>query len=196
MANGRCSVHGGKSTGPKDSIAYYKNKLLNAEDAAALDIENPMDLTGDIGLVRHLLAKMGDDPLKGYCLDCKRTVIVDVTCPNKEYDNEKRKDDGKRPLAHNVQIKGNDYSDMVKATKLLSDIVKNQKEIQRGKEVTIRIEILNFVVNQVVLAYEQADKIPDPKTRRRVFVEALDRLLVDTSSGEIAERVGGTANRR
>lgn len=188
-------MHGGKSTGPKNSISYYRKTLLT-DDNEALDIENPMDLLGDIGLVRTLLKRMADNPLLGYCFDCKQTVEVDPVCPHKEYDNERRQENEKGPLAHHVKIKSNDYGDMVKATKLLSDIVKNHKEIQRGKEVTVRIEILNFVITKVVEAYEQANPLPDPELRRRTFIEAVDRLLIDTAQGEVTERVGAATNRR
>lgn len=180
MANGRCYMHGGKSTGPKNSIAYYKKTLLS-KDTEALDIENPMDLVGDIGLVRTLLTRMADNPLKAYCQDCRQWVTVNIECPNKECDNAKRAKDGKRPVSHFVSVKDNDYSDMVKATKLLSDIVKNHKEIQQGKEITIRIEILNLIVNRVVEAYERANIIEDSAERRRVFIETVDRLLLDES---------------
>lgn len=195
MANGRCMMHGGKATGPKNSIAYYRKHLLS-EDSEALDIDNPMDLTGDIGLVRTLLKRMADNPLRAYCQDCRQWVFVDIECPNKKYNNERRKEDEKKPLPHHVSVKDNDYSDMVKATKLLSDIAKNHKEIQRGKEVTVRIEILNFVINKVVEAYEQANPLPDPELRRRTFIEAVDRLLIDTAQGEVVERAASAANRR
>lgn len=194
MANGRCMRHGGKSTGAKNSIGYYRKKMLEG-DSEALDLEDPMDLTGEIGMVRTLLTRMVDNPLRAYCADCRQWVIVDVECPNKEYNNQQRKEENKRPVDHHVTVKDNDYGDMVKATKLLSDIAKNHKEIQRGKEVHIKIEILNFVVNQIVLAYEDAEKLSDPTARRRVFIEGVERLLIDTAQGEIAERATTAAKR-
>jgi hypothetical protein len=194
MPNGRCALHGGKSTGPKNSIAYYRKTLLG-ENQDSLDIENPMDLIGELGLVRSLLTRMMDDPLKAYCQDCRQWVYVNIECPNKEYNNESRLADGKRALEHYVKVRDNDHSAVVKATKLLSDVAKNHKEIQRGKEVVIRIEILNLVISKVVEAYETANRLENPDDRRRVFVEAVDRLRVDTTQGEVAQRVQKTSER-
>lgn len=192
MPNGRCYIHGGKSTGPKNSIAYYRKTLLG-DDQESLDIDNPMDLLGEIGLVRTLLKRMADNPLKAFCQDCRQWVFVNIECPNKEYNNTKRKEENKRPVDHHVTVKDNDYGDMVKATKLLSDIAKNHKEIQRGKEITIRVEILNLVITKVVEAYEQANQIADPAVRRRTFVESVDRLLLDTTQIASSERVPSAA---
>ena len=176
MKNGRCPMHGGKSTGPKNSIGYYKKTLLG-DDNEALKIQNPLDLLGDIALVRTLLTRMADNPLKAYCQDCRQWVIVNIECPNKEYNNEQRINDGKRAVQHHVSVKDNDYGDMVKATKLLSDVAKNHKEIQKGKEITLRVEIINVLVNRVIEAYNEANKFGDPSKRRTVFVERLEQLV-------------------
>jgi len=194
MANGRCQVHGGKATGPKNSIAYYRKTLLG-NDSESLDIENPMDLAGEVGLVRTLLKRMADDPLHAYCQDCRKEVYVEITCPHKDYDNRKRIEERKKPVDHYVSVKSNDYNDMVKATKLLSDIVKNYKEIERGKEVTIKIEIINFVITKVVEAYEKANSITDPAVRRRTFIEGVDRLLLESVEVADAGRVPATQER-
>lgn len=186
MANGRCHLHGGKSTGPKNSIAYYR-KLLTENDQEALDIENPMDLVGEIGFVRQLLSKMMDDPLRAYCQDCRQWVHVDITCPNKEYNNKVRIGDGKRPLDHHVAVRDNDFSAAVKATKLLSEIAKNHKEIQKGKEVHVRIEIINLIVAKVIEAYEESDKLADPVKRRELFVGRLERLLLEQPTDGVVE---------
>lgn len=152
-----------------------------------------MDLTGEIGLVRNLLTQMFESPLRVYCFGCKQYVEAEVSCPNEELDNDNRAARGQAPVNHTVKVRDNDHSEMVKATKLLSDIVKNHKEIQKGKEVTIRIEILNLVITKVVEAYEKANTISDTETRRRIFVESLDRLLLNTAQGPIAERVASSA---
>lgn len=186
MANGRCHLHGGKSTGPKNSIAYYR-KIIREEEQGALDIENPMDLVGELGFVRQLLTKMMDDPLKAYCQDCRQWVHVDITCPNKEYQNKVRLGDGKRPLNHHVAVKDNDFSSVVKATKLLSDIAKNHKEIQKGKEITVRVEIINLIVAKVIEAYEESDKLADPGKRRELFVNRLERLILEPAQTGLAQ---------
>lgn len=180
---GRCHVHGGKSTGPKNSVAYYKKTVLEKEGATtlgdALGLENPLDLTGEIGLVRNLLTQMMDDPLKVYCSSCKMWVTADVYCPNEEDDNEKRRSDGKPEIDHHVKVRDNDFGKMILATKQLSEVAKNHKEIQKGKEITVRVEVLNLVIMKVVQAYEEADKLSDPTARRRKFVEGVDRLLIE-----------------
>lgn len=178
MLNGRCHLHGGKSTGPKNSLAYWQRQVTD-DHSAPLAIENPMDLVGELGLVRSLVNRMQDDPLRAYCRDCKQWVTVNIECPNKEYDNDKRRKDQRRPLDHFVKVRDNNYGDAVKATKLLSDIAKAQKEIQRGKEVTIRVEILNFMINKVVEAYEAANIVEDPDARRILFIEGVERLLIE-----------------
>ena len=191
LANGKCHLHGGRSTGPKNSVAFYKKQVLEAPGGTRLDdalgLINPLDLTGEIGLVRTLLTQMMDDPLKGYCQSCKREVVVEVKCPNEDFDNSMRAEKGKGPVKHFVKIKDNDYSKMILATKQLSEVVKNHKEIQKGKEITVRIEVLNLVVMKVVEAYEQANNIADPEQRKLKFVEGVERLLIEPTSNEAIE---------
>lgn len=201
QANGKCYLHGGRSTGPKNSVAYYKKQVLEAPGGTRLDdalgLINPLDLTGEIGLVRTLLTQMMDDPLKAYCQSCKREVVVDITCPNEAHDNAMRAEKGRGPTTHFVRVRDNDFSKMITATKQLSEVVKNHKEIQRGKEITIRIEVLNLMVMKIVEAYEQADRITEPNARRRKFVEGVDRLLLENLTREDAGRgIEATANRR
>lgn len=196
MANGRCPLHGGKSTGPKNSVAYYKGQVLEKQGstglADALGLENPLDLTGEIGLVRNLITQMMDDPLRAYCTTCKSWEQVLIACPNEEHMNADREADGKPPQGHYVKVRDNDFSKMVLATKQLSEVAKNHKEILKGKEITVRVEVLNLVILKIVEAYEQADKLTDPEARRRKFVEGVDRLLIETTSGEAFERTGLT----
>lgn len=201
MHNGKCYLHGGKSPGPKNSVAYYKKQVLEAPGGTrlsdALGMINPLDLTGEIGLVRTLLTQMMDDPLKAYCQSCKKDVVVDITCPNEAHDNAMRAEKGKGPISHYVRVKDNDFSKMVTATKQLSEVVKNHKEIQKGKEITIRIEVLNLMVIKIVEAYEQADRIADPVARKRKFIEGVDRLLLEPATSEALERgTAQTTNRR
>lgn len=191
---GRCRLHGGASTGPKNSLAYW-GKILEDEFSDVLKIDNPLDLVGEIALVRSLVSRMQDDPLKAYCQDCRQWVHVEVECPNKKYQNEARKEEGKRIQSHFVKVRDNNFGDAVKATKLLSDIAKSHKEIQKGKEVHIKIEILNVIINRVVDAFETSNIIEDPYERRVKFVERIEGLLDDTSSGEIAERVSHAERR-
>lgn len=169
MSNGRCHLHGGKSTGPKNSLGYYKKQALISQEIA--DIQNPMDLLGEVALVRTLLQRMEADPLKVKCLECKDWVTAVIKCPHEDIDGT-----GKN---HYVFAKDNDLSKIVGVTKMLSDIVKNHKEIQSGKEVVIRIEVLNFIVQRVITAYEDANIIPDPEQRRSLFVQSIEKLLVE-----------------
>ena len=188
MKNNRCHLHGGKSTGPKNSIAYYR-KILKDENNEVYDIENPIDLAGELGFVRQLLTKMLEDPLRTFCQDCSKWVTAEVSCPNKEYANQRRSSNGKSQQNHHVFVRDNDHSTLIKSTKLLSDIAKNHKEIQKGKEITLKIEVINFVVNRIVEAYELAEQRKEPNERRRVFVENVERLIVDANAGEVAERI-------
>lgn len=182
MPNGRCHIHGGKSTGPKNSLAYYR-KTLGVSDEAA-DIEKPMDLTGELAFIRTLLMKMQQNPLKAYCVDCKQWVIVDIECPNKVHD-EKGKE-------HFVSVKDNDYSKIISATKLLGDVAKAHKEIEQGKQVNINIEVINILVTKVIEAYGAADYIADPEQRKAHFVGSLQRLLVSPIQQPVSGE--GTSN--
>lgn len=192
MANGKCALHGGKSTGPKNSAAYYKKQVLEVPGGTrledALGLANPLDLTGELGFVRSLLVQMQDDPLKAYCTTCKQWVVVDISCPHEEEMNENRINDGKAPQDHYVHVRDNDFSKVVTATKHLSEIAKNQKEIQKGKEITVRVEILNLLVAKVIEAYEEADKLGDSNRRRVVFVERLEQLVLNQSTSGVIER--------
>ncbi len=185
MSNGRCLVHGGKSTGPKNSLGYYKKTVLAGKDDIA-DLD-PFDLHGEIALAREALEKFHDDPLQAFCLVCRKWVTVEAKCPSEEYDEKNRK--------HPVHPKNNDYSEYIKGLKVLSDISKNFKEIQRGKEVVIKVEILNFIVARVVQAYEEVNLIGDPDVRRRKFVEAIDALSFDSAESPVAEPEQKTRNR-
>lgn len=201
MANGKCALHGGKSTGPKNSSAYYKKQVLEVPGGTrledALGLANPLDLTGELGFVRSLLVQMQDDPLKAYCTTCKQWVTVDISCPREEEMNENRINDGKPAQDHYVHVRDNDFSKVVTATKHLSEIAKNQKEIQKGKEITVRVEILNLLVAKVVQAYEEADKIGDSNGRRTVFIERLEQLVLNQSTAGVIEgQSRPTANRR
>lgn len=173
MPNGRCHIHGGKSTGPKNSLAYYRRTA--GVDEAAADIEKPMDLLGELAFIRTLLMKMKQDPLKAYCQDCKQWVYVNIECPNKEHD-EKGKE-------HFVSVKDNDYSKIISATKLLGDVAKAHKEIQQAKQVSINIEVINILVMKVIEAYGATDTISDPEQRKVEFVGRIKRLLI-TANGE------------
>lgn len=199
MKNGKCRMHGGKSTGPKNSAAYYLKQVLEAPDGTrlkdALELENPMDLTGEIGFVRKLLVEMEQDPLYCFCTSCRRWVEVVASCPHEEEMNEERINEGKPPQDHNVYPKNKDSSKLVQATKALSEIVKNHKEIQKGKEIHIRIEVLNLLVAKVIQAYEEADRIAQPEKRRDVFVGRLEGLLLSQStSGVVAQEYQSSSN--
>ena len=191
MHNGRCHVHGGKSTGPKNSAAYYQKQVLEAPGGTrleeALGLANPLDLTGELGFVRNLLVQMQDDPLKAYCTTCKAWVVVEAKCPREDEMNENRINDGKPEQHHNVHVRDNDFGKIVQATKQLSEIAKNQKEIQKGKEITVRVEILNLLVAKVIEAYEEADKLQDSNTRRLTFVERLEQLVLNQSTSAVIE---------
>jgi len=184
MANGRCRTHGGASTGPKNSLAYWKKTLTDEKDQMALDLENPLDLLGEIGMVRTMLSRMQDDPLKAYCFDCKQWVYVEVKCPNKEHDDKVRRSDGKKTLDHHVKVRDNDFSKVILASKQLSEIAKNHKEILKGKEVTIRIETINLLIARIVMAYETADKLKDPNERRKTFIEGVSSFVVEGAEFE------------
>lgn len=200
MKNGRCHIHGGKSTGPKNSAAYYQKQVLEVPGGTrleeALNLTNPLDLTGELGFVRNLLVQMQDDPLKAYCTTCKQWVVVDISCPREEEMNENRINDGKAPQDHYVHVRDNDFSKVVTATKHLSEIAKNQKEIQKGKEITVRVEILNLLVAKVVEAYEEADKLGDSNQRRLVFVERLEQLVLNQSTAGVIEGQSRPAQNR
>lgn len=191
MKNGKCHIHGGKSTGPKNSAAYYKKQVIEAPDSTrledALGLLNPLDLTGELAFVRNLLVQMQDDPLKAYCTTCKAWVVVEAKCSREDEMNELRINDGKPEQTHNVHVRDNDFSKVVAATKHLSEIAKNQKEIQKGKEITIRVEILNLLVAKVIEAYEEADKLQDSNTRRVTFVERLEQLVLNQSTSAVIE---------
>jgi len=171
MPNGRCHIHGGKSTGPKNSLAYYLKTA--GVDAAAAEIDQPMDLLGELAFIRTLLMKMKQDPLKAYCQDCKGWVYVNIECPNKAHD-EKGKD-------HWVTVKDNDYSKIISATKLLGDVAKAHKEITSAKQLSINIEVINILVMKVIEAYGAADIIADPEQRKVEFVGRVKRLLIATN---------------
>lgn len=191
MANGRCALHGGKSTGPKNSSAYYKKQVLEAPGGTrledALGLVNPLDLTGELGFIRSLLVQMQEDPLKAYCTTCKAWVVVEAKCSREDEMNELRINDGKPEQHHNVHVRDNDFSKVVTATKHLSEVAKNQKEIQKGKEITVRVEILNLLVAKVIEAYEEADKLNDGNRRRTVFVDRLEQLVLNQSAAGVIE---------
>lgn len=186
MKNGKCRLHGGLSTGPRNSAAFYLKQIIDVPGGTrlkdALNLENPLDLSGEIGLVRKLLSEMDQDPLMVYCTTCRRYVEVVASCPHEEEMNEQRINDGKNAVTHNVYPKNQDTAKMVQATKHLSEIVKNHKEIQKGKEIHIRIEVLNLLVAKVIQAYEEADRLAKPEDRREIFVGRLEQLLLSQSA--------------
>jgi hypothetical protein len=58
MANGKCRVHGGRSTGPKNGTGFYSKTLreeLRQKHDAAMDLANPLDTCEELAIDRMIL---------------------------------------------------------------------------------------------------------------------------------------------